>query len=221
METNSSKGQKFTGLRREMLFPLLFDVAIPLAGYYGLRLLGVQALIALTLGIFPTVVYQVYQILKNQKVDSLALFILGIILISMATSFVTGSPRFMLAKSGWVTGLIGLGFCVSLFFQKPIAFTIAKSLFERSPVPQTDLDTLWEKEPEFQWPWKVVTVIWSVGTLLNAVIIIYFAYALPVDNVPLLVSVLHISTFFVLQLITNTYLNHQGVYQFIFDTKPV
>lgn len=207
-------------MRREMLLPLLFDIALPLAGYYGFRLLGFTAFTALILGILPTVAYQLYQAIKNKAIDFLALFILGIIIISIAGSFLSGSPRFMLAKSGWVTGIIGLGFWISLFFQKPVAFTIAKSLLNRSPLLEMNLDTVWENEPEFQWSWKVVTVIWGGGTLLNAIALIYMAYALPVDSVPLLASVLHVITFLVLQLVTNIYLARRGIWKFIFDEKP-
>ena len=204
-------------MRRELLIPLLFDVIIPLAGYYALRFLGIRAFTALILAALPTVFFQLHQIIKHRKADFLALFILAIIALSVAASFITGSARFMLAKSGWVTAIIGLSFLGSLLLKRPFAFTIAKNLLVRFKIPEDHLNTLWGTESRFRRGWNVSTIIWGAGMLINAVLLVYMAYAFPVDRVPLLAAVLHGGTFIILQMITNSYLRKQGIWKLVFS----
>lgn len=209
---------RVSGLIREMGFPLLFGVVIPLARYYGLRAVGVKAFPALMLGALPTIGFELYQIIKHRKTDFLALFLSAILAFSVAMSFVTGSARFMLAKGGWFTGAIGGSFLVSLLLRKPFAFTIARNLLQRVKISQHHLDVLWESMPRFRRVWRMSTVIWGVGTLFNAVILVVMAYSLPIDIVPILDAMLHIVTFVALQIITNVYYKQQGIWKLIFHT---
>lgn len=203
-------------MRRTLLVPLLFDIALPIVGYYGLRFIGVRSFMALILAALPTLLYQLFQIIKHRKADFLALFILGIIALSIAASFITGNGRFMLAKSGWVTGIVGLSFISSLLLRKPFAFIIAKNLLARFQIPEQHLDSLWLNETRFRKAWNISTVIWGAGMLLNACLLVYMAYALPIDKVPLLAALLHGGTFLILQIITNKYLERLGIWKLVF-----
>lgn len=154
-------GRHVAGMRRKLLLPLFYDMIFPVAGYYGLRYFGVHPFTALVLSILPAAGFQLYQIAKNREADFLGLFILGIIFFSVSASFITGSARFMLAKSGWVTGVIGLLFWVSLFLKRPLAFIIAQNMMERFMQLASDFDALWKDEPDFRHAWKVSTGVWG------------------------------------------------------------
>jgi hypothetical protein len=47
-------------------------------------------------------------------------------------------------------------------------------------------DTLWDRAANFRRGWRVSSVIWGVGLLVDAMLRVVFAYALPVDLVPAL-----------------------------------
>jgi hypothetical protein len=60
----------------------LLDVGIPLALFYGLRLLGVNQWLALVLSGALPVVRLIYRIVKDHKVEALTLFSLSILVSS-------------------------------------------------------------------------------------------------------------------------------------------
>ena len=211
------RGEGPSKLLRELGIPLLFDVVMPIAAYYGLRVAGVGAFLALVLGALPTGGFAMYQIVKHRKADFLALFVLAILVGSVAMSFVAGSARFMLAKESWFMGAIGAGFLGSLLLRRPFAFTIARDLFQRVWASDNDWDSLWERVPRFRRVWRMSTVIWGVGTLLDAAILAVMAYTLPIDLVPVLGSVLHLGSFVALQVITHVYYKRQGVWELLFS----
>ncbi|WPP51941.1 VC0807 family protein [Catalinimonas niigatensis] len=209
--------KKVYSVMGEMGTLLLFDMLIPIASFYGLRAMGVHAFVALMLGSLPTIGFVLYQIIRHQKVDMLALLVLAVMAFSVAMSFATGSARFMLARGGGVVGLVGSGFLVSLFLKKPLAFTITRSLLQRAKITGQHLDKLWNSLPHFRHVWRISTIIWGVGFLGKAVVLVVMAYSLPVDVVPVLDTVLHIVTFVALQIITHIYYQQQGIWKLIFN----
>ena len=60
-----------------------------------------------------------------------------------------------------------------------------------------------------------------MGILLNAVIVVLMAYALPVDMVPILNAVVHLIIFVALQVATNIYYKKQGIWKLVFDKGDV
>lgn len=89
------------------------------------------------------------------------MFMLAILGISVALAFITGSARFMLAKAGFFTAIIGGGFFASLLYKKPIVYTIAAYLLHRMKVSEDHLEELWTKVPRFRRVWRVSTIIWG------------------------------------------------------------
>jgi hypothetical protein len=53
--------------------------------------------------------------------------------------------------------------------------------------------------------WRVASVAWGVGTLLDAALRVVLAYTLPVDVVPALTLALYVVTAVVLCVATNVY----------------
>ncbi len=139
----------------------------------------------------------------------------GVLLIS-------GSPRFPLAKDGWLTGAWAAWFLASLLTRRPATFVFARPLLEgrrvfdpaartwAPPVAQS-WDELWDQVPAFRRAWRVTTVIWGAAMLADAVIRITMAWTLPIDAVPALGAALWPVTFIMLQVITNVYFHRTGL----------
>lgn len=197
--------------------PLVTDLVVPLVVYYVLRAVGLDPLPALVLAGVPTVAFLVGQSIRHRKVDALGAFVLVLVVACVAVSLVTGSPRFLLAKSGAFTALIGLAFLASLLLSRPLPFTLARAMLQRLPAGaglHTDSwDVLWERSPWFRRVWRVDTVIWAAGLLADAAARVIMAYTLPVDVVPALAAGLWAVTFIALQVVQHGYFARAGLWR--------
>ena len=211
-----SPRKRIRGMIRKLGFPLIFSVVYPLVIFYGMRALGISALNSLLLGSIPIVVFQLLQFRQRRRPDLLGLFIFLVLGISVLLTFVTGNPRFMLAKAGFFTMAVGLVFVISLWFKKPLVFIIAAYLLERMEVPRARLERLWEERPIFRLIWRKATLIWGFGILFNAALVFGMAYLLPVDVVPLLNTLVHLIIFVVLQVVTQRLYRRNGIWAMIF-----
>ncbi|WP_409496972.1 TetR family transcriptional regulator [Amycolatopsis sp. cmx-11-12] len=118
-------------------------IVVSVAGYYALRGLGMDVLPALALGALPTVLFLLYPAILLRKIDTLAIFVLIIFAVSVSVSFITGSPRFTLARS-----------------------KLAKSPWAE-PLRAADWNDLWPRHRWFRRAWRVATVLWGAGLLAD------------------------------------------------------
>lgn len=196
---------------------LLMDLVVPVAAYYLLRLAGLDPLPALILGVVPTLVFLVGQAIHRRRLDALGVFVLVLVVACIAVSLVTGSPRFLLAKGGAVTGVIGLGFLATLWMARPLPFTLARAMLRRTPMGaalHTDSwDERWDRNPWFRRVWRVDTVMWAAGLLADSAVRVVMAYTLPVDAVPALSAGLWAVTFVALQVTQHIYFTRSGLWR--------
>lgn len=157
-----------------------------------------------------------YRATRQRAVDALGIFVLIVLTGSVALSFATGSPRFLLAKEGWFTAAIGVGFLVTLRFARPLAFSIARAMLQHSPLGNTlrthAWDEYWERDPRFRRTWRVATVLWGIGLIADAAARVVMAYTLPVDTVPALGGALWAITFIALQIVQHLYFSRVGLW---------
>lgn len=187
------------------LLLLAGNILASLALYYGLRAAGLGTYQTLLIWALAPAASAAFSFARHRAVDQLSLFILIMPLLSAAVALLTGSPRFLLAKDGGITAVTGIWFLLSLRAQRP--------LLEGSRLlgpACASWDDLWERVPQFRRLWRVATVMWGIGTLLDALVRVVMAYTLPVDVVPALGTFLWPVTFIALQVPTNLYFHHAG-----------
>ncbi|MGF1427171.1 VC0807 family protein [Kitasatospora sp. LaBMicrA B282] len=200
--------------RRRLLLTLLWDLAVPLGLYYGLRAAGVSVFAALLLGALLPAVTCAVQWARQRTLEGPAGFVAGTMVLGVAAALVSGSPRFLLAKDGWLTGAAGLWFLLSIRAHRPLLFHFGRPLLEgRFGADGTSWDVLWEREPAFRRIWRVSTAIWGVAMLLDAAARVVMAYTLPVDLVPLLGGLLWPVTLVLLQLVNGVYYELAGLWR--------
>src|ERR1700761_7603084 len=105
---------------RQGLRNLAFDVAIPVGSYYVARAAGCDLFAALVISSALPLVRTLGALVRRQRLDSLALVVLMVNAASLGISFWSGNPRFMLAKDGAVTSVLGLAILVSVFAGRPL-----------------------------------------------------------------------------------------------------
>jgi len=223
--TPSERSVRPTRTGRRLL-TLGLNVAAPIALYFGLRAAGAGIYPALLAGAAAPALSAVVKIIRRERVDGLSLFMTAMVLLSFAVSLLTGSPRFLLAKDGWLTGVSGVWMLLSARGQRPLTFLFARPLLEGrrlfDPTARTwgtpiaeSWGSLWERLPRFRRIWRVATVIWGAAMLGDAVIRVVMAYTLPVDFVPALGGALWPVTFVVLQVVDNVYFQRAGFWRIL------
>lgn len=135
----------------------------------------------------PALTRTIYKVVRERKIDQISLLTLSLLTAGGLASFITGSPRWLLAKGGVYAGIIGAWLLWSLR-GRTMAFEGILT-FQRSNEAIAAWETNWREFPEFRHVMRAVTVLWGVGFLLEAVIRVVLAYTLPVDAVPAVTTV--------------------------------
>lgn len=191
---------------------LALGLLVPLGLYYGLRALGVSVYLALLASAVVSAVPAVVSMVRQRRPDGLSTYFAVMVLGSVLVSLWSGSTEFLLARDGVLTGVTGVWFLASLGARRPLAYLMTKPMLEgRLRWPQ-DWDGLWEVAPRFRRMWRISSLLFGVGTLLDAVLRVAMAYTLPPDVVPALSTVLYAATSVVLIVVTNLVYIASGVH---------
>jgi hypothetical protein len=201
---------------RAQLGLALLDIGAPIGLYYGLRGAGVSNLVALGAGALVPAVGVIVQLISRRRLDGVGGVVVISVLATIVLSLITDDTRFLLARDGFITALWGVWFLVTLRARWPAAFRLARPLMEgRRALGPASWEKLWDGEPAFRRIWRVSTIIWGVGLLVDAVLRVLMSYTLPVAVVPGLGGALWPVTFIVIQVVTNVYYHRAGLYRML------
>jgi len=164
------------GLRQ--LAGLLWDVGVPLVGYYVLHALGASDWVALLVATVAAGLRLVWVAVRTREVTWFAAVMLAVFGLGLALAFVGGDARFLLIKDSFGTALVGLVFLASLFAGKPLTL----SAFQTSqPHRAREMEEYYRTLPPVRRTFRVSAVVWGVGLLLEATVRIPLVYLLPID----------------------------------------
>jgi hypothetical protein len=202
-------------MKARQILRFAVDFAVPTAMFYVLRAVGVGLYLTLLLSAVLPAGVAVVRWSRSRERDGLAFYMLSMLVLSALISLISGSPRFLLAREAWLTGVTGVWFIASVRAARPLAFHYTRPMLEGrrrfADVPG-DWDELWERLPRFRRIWKVGSVLWGVALIADSVARVAMAYTLPVNAVPALGTVLYVATSAVLIVITNIYYIATGLY---------
>lgn len=157
---------------------LLWDVGVPLVGYYGLHLLGASDWVALLVATLAAGVRLVWVAVRARQVTWFAAVMLGVFGLGLALAFVGGDPRFLLVKDSFGTALVGLVFLASLFAGKPLTLSAFQTW---QPRGAQEMEELYRTLPPIRTMFRRSAVVWGLGLLLEATLRIPLIYLLPID----------------------------------------
>lgn len=176
--------------RKAIFWSLCTDLVLPLGVFYGLRAAGVGQWWALLLSAVVPVAVIVQRFVSRRQVEYFALFILSALGVGLVLSALTGDPRLMLVRDAWagmLIGLTGVWFLGSVVAGRPALMTV----FRGFVITKVGADgaaqwaARWEHDARFRHGLRVLTIVWGVATVLNAVVNLAFAYTMPIDAAPL------------------------------------
>ncbi|MEU6578797.1 VC0807 family protein [Streptomyces sp. NPDC046805] len=196
MTTNAgSQGQNIQHMKKNFV-PLMVDVAVPIGSYYLLKdVFGLSTFAALAWSSVVPALRTVWSVVRERKLNGLAALILGVNVVSLLLSFVSGDPRLMLVKDSGVSSTVGIGILVSVALGRPMMTNgIKPFLLQGDP----DRAAAWERLQvgsdaralAFRSRERLFSVIWGVVLVAECAVRIVGAYTLPVDTMVGLNSVI-------------------------------
>ena len=189
---------------------LLVDLALPLAVYYGLRSAGVGEVPALIVSAVVPLARIGYELAVHRRADPLALFALGMIVAGLLLSYVSGSPRTLLAKDGWLMAACGIAVLATLR-NRPIVFVLGRMMVARAGYGAEDWDRRWAECARFRRVWRVLTLAWGIALLAAAAVKVAIAYTLPIDVVPALTTAMWLVVVVLLNVASQLYLRRPRI----------
>lgn len=176
------------GSHRSMARTLGLELVVPLALFYGMRAVGVDQLLALVIAAIPPAINAARTIALERRVSGITAFVLAAMALSVAMSFVTGSPRALLLRDAWATAAMGLWILITLLARRPFLYDATRIFLDDDK--QSIWAWNWELFPQFRHALRVSTVVWGCAFLTDTAIRVLMALTLPVDLVPALEYVL-------------------------------
>ena len=174
-------------VRRRVVVTLLklgVGLALPTLAYYALRRGGFGVYTSLLVPTAVSAVPGVVSVVRERRVDMLSTYFTAMLLGGLAVSVVPGNERFLLARDAVLTGVTGAWFIASLRARRPLAYVFTRPLLQDRFRWPPDWDDLWLRSPRFRRMWRVSSVLYGVGLLLDAAARVVLAYSLDPDLVP-------------------------------------
>ncbi len=153
---------------RSVTMIAVFDIAGPLVAYNLLRSAGFSAVSALVLsGVFPAAGV-IIGIAAHRRVDALGVLVLAGIAVGAVLGLVSHNARLVLDEGSVPTAVFGVICLGSLGTPKPLMYRLAVEFIGPDTPKGQEFTGLWQY-PEFRRVFRVVTVVWGIGYLAEAV----------------------------------------------------
>jgi hypothetical protein len=183
------------------------NAVAPIAVFYGLRAAGVDQWSALMLGLVAPAAKAVHSVVTNRRIDMLAGLVITVLLLSVALSLLTGSPRTLLAHDGWITAVAGIWILLTLL--RTPYYLAALRLFTGGTLRE-QINAAWRDTPAFRRVVHVCTMIWGSALLLDAASTVVLAYTMPIDSVPLIGALKLVAVIILAEVSSQVYFRRKG-----------
>ncbi|KUL37100.1 hypothetical protein ADL22_22750 [Streptomyces sp. NRRL F-4489] len=177
-----SQQQSDAGQFAKALVPLVVDAGIPMALYYVLSSgFGLGDVAALAWSSVVPAVRTVWGLVRERTVNGLALLMLAVNAVGLATSTMTGDARLMMVKDSAFSSVTGIALLLSLRSRKPLMSAALKPwLTKGGPAAEAAWDRLRERGGRFRALERRFTAIWGGLLLTECVVKAACVYVLPV-----------------------------------------
>jgi hypothetical protein len=166
---------------RSILTTLLINGALPLLVYELLRS-HLTSISALSIATLIPLLDNLYSLIKHRKLDVFAVFmlisfILGLLMVTMG-----GSERLLLIRESFVTAIMGVIFLSSLLFPRPLIFYFAMRFTVGYDPQRTAAFSANWKYPYFRFVLRLMTIVWGIALLGEALLRTILVYQLTVTQ---------------------------------------
>jgi asparagine N-glycosylation enzyme membrane subunit Stt3 len=191
------KSEPDAGLRRVVranVLTVVFEVIVPMALFYGLRAAGVSQWWALMAGVLVAAPYVLWTIVRNRKVDLVAMVTISVLVLSVVLGLLSDDPRTLAIREGWTAalgGLFGAWMLVTVFVGKPAQLTLGRTIAEvkRGAEGADAWAGRWDTDARFRRGLRINTAAWGGVLVVSAIAHVVLVYTLPIDLISLVTNV--------------------------------
>ena len=185
----------------------IFDVAGPLAVYYGARSAGASTVLALVLsGVLPFLRVAVTAV-RHRRIDAIGVLVLSGIALGTVVGLASGSARLYLLDGIVPTVAIGIVCLVSLLSEKPMMYRLAlETMGEDTPRGHAFAE-MWSHS-EFRHIFRVITVVWGLVFLAESALQAILVETTSINTAKLTSNVLPVVVFVLTFAWTRAYGRH-------------
>ena len=160
---------------------ILFNVLLPYLTYAMLTQQGVGPAPALLLSACWPLVELIVFFAIHRRTDEFGVLVLVFFAIGLVSMVAFNSPTLLLVKESAVTGLFGIAVLVSLLLPKPMMFYFGRKFgTDGSSAGVAYWNQLW-RYPGFRHTQRVITTVWGVAFVVEALVRIGLTSLLPVS----------------------------------------
>lgn len=191
--------QQETMSQRRIFLGYAVDVFGPLVAYWVTQRLGISVFWGLALGIGIAVVSTAINTIRRRKLDAVGVLVLVEMAISIALLFWLHSPRMLLIRPSFYSGIAAVFLMVSAFTAKPLTLEGSKPFASKGdPVRTVAWERAWKELPQFRLAHRVLTFGLGVATMADAVLRVVVVYRFPIDRAAWLSNLPHIAAIAIL-----------------------
>jgi hypothetical protein len=165
-------------------FSVWLDFLVNLGGpwlVYRLVEGSTSTVTALLLSSLPPIIWSLLQLVWSRKLDVISLLVIAGIAASLVAMLLGGSPRLLLVRESFVTGIFGLVFLGSLWLPRPLLFYLAKATVAKQGMEEAQFAGKWSIRG-FRHTFYLMTVVWGVGLVVQALLQVILAFALSIEQ---------------------------------------
>jgi hypothetical protein len=179
---------------RKILLGYLVDIFGPMAAWWVTRRLGFSEFWGLALGIVIAGVSTGVNTFRRRQVDAVGV----LVLLEMATSIVLlfwlHSPRMLLIRPSFYSGIAALYLMGSAFAARPLSLEGSKPMATKGdPVRTVAWERAWEESPQFRLAHRLLTFGNGVAFLADAILRVVVVFRFPIDRAAWLSNLPHIT----------------------------
>jgi intracellular septation protein A len=169
------------GIWRQLRATLLLNVVVPVV-LYKLLQPHMSTLHALLIVAVVPALDSAFNLLRYRRLDAFGAFVLVGLLLGAAIVALGGSPRFILARESLLIGAMGLALVGSVVvLPRPLMWYLLEPF-----VAGKDLEGRlrfradWEEHAAVRRSWRILTLVFGLGALLESAINTFVAFAIPI-----------------------------------------
>ena len=167
--------RSFRRIGREILVNIVLPYLI-----YSLtqpRFGDVSALVASSA---PPILWSIVEFARVRRIDALSMLVLFGIGLSLLAMLGGGSVRFLQLREKLVTVIVGVVFLASAAIGRPLMYELVRAFLARTNDPELTRVESVRNESFFRAIMMVMTLVWGVGLLADAVVSVALLYALSI-----------------------------------------
>jgi hypothetical protein len=179
---------------RKILLGYAVDIFGPLFAWWVTRALGIPVFWGLALGLGIALVSAAINTFRRRKLDAVGILVLLEIVASIALFFWSGSPRMLLIRPSFYSGIAAVYLMGNAFTARPLSLEGSKPMATKGdPARTAAWEKAWQQLPQFRMAHRLLTFGTGVALLTDALLRVIVVYRYSIDRAAWLVHLPHIA----------------------------